>query len=289
VRRAALISIDVFLVAFATIVAILLRDNFDILQDKIVDLIPFILISLGAAAIVFLVGGLDRTLWRYSSVSDYLQVIVLSALVVLITVVLTFAVNRLEGIARSLPVLQAVLIVGVLVSVRGSARIWFARQIHRNGRGRVNPHPCEAILVAGVNAVSELFLRSVHEFAPQQVRVAGILAEDPMLRGRTVQQKRILGTIEELHNVLRSLEVHGIAVDRIVVATAVDRLSPRALNTLLEVNKSSDIVVHFLSERLGFEDRSRMPSVVLGRKGSTGRGERALASLPHAHHANSAI
>jgi len=285
-----LIWIDVLLVAFATVLAIVLRDNFDIFQEKIIDLMPFVSISLGVASIVFLVGGLDRTLWRYSSVGDYLQVIVLSALVVLITVVLTFAVNRLEGIARSLPVLQALLIATVLVSARGAARMWFARQIHYSDgdRDRVNGRSCETVLVAGVNAVSELFLRCVHEFSPQQVRVAGILAEDPMLRGRAVQQRRILGTIEELHNVLGSLEVHGIAVDRIVVATAADRLSPRALDTLLEVEKSSDIVVHFLSERLGFEDSYRMPSVVSGREGTTAHREQAVASVPHAAHLNSA-
>jgi lipopolysaccharide/colanic/teichoic acid biosynthesis glycosyltransferase len=288
VRRAILISIDVLLVAFATVTAILLRDNFDIFQDKIPDLIPFISISLGVASIVFLLGGLDRTLWRYSSVADYLQIIVLSILVVLMTVVLTFVINRLEGVARSLPVLQAVLIAGVLISARGTARFWFVRQIHRNGSGRVNGHPCETVLVAGVNAVSELFLRSVQEFAPQQVRVAGILAENPMLRGRAVQQRRVLGTIEELHSVLGSLEVHGVAVDRIVVATATDRLSPLALDALLEVEKSSDIVIHFLSERLGFEDSSRLPPVVLGQEGTTAHEEQVLAAVPRVHHVNSA-
>ncbi len=280
-RRAILISTDVFLVAFATIVAILLRDNFDTAEEKIPALITFLLISTGVASIVFLIGGLDRTLWRYSSVGDHSQVVVLSALVVLITVVLTFAFNRLEGIARSLPVLQAVLIIGALISARAAARIWFAKKICRNGNGRVNGHPHETVLVAGVNAVSELFVRSVQEFAPQQVHVAGILAEDPMLRGRTVQQRRVLGTIEELHNVLGSLEVHGVVVDRIVVATAADRLSPRAFDTLLEVEKSSDIVVHFLSERLGFED-----SVVAGGEG-TAAPEYAAALVPHVGHVSS--
>src|SRR5262249_41314021 len=145
-----------------------------------------------------------------------------------------------------------------LVSARAAARFWFAKKRHRNGNGRVHGGARETVLVAGVNAVSELFVRSVQEFAPQQVQVAGILAEDPMLRGRAIHQKPVLGTIEELHNVLGSLEVHGIAVDRIFVATAADRLSPCALATLSEVEKSSDIVVHFLWERLGFEDPSRM-------------------------------
>ena len=160
-RRAILISIDVCLVGFATILAILLRDNFDVADEKIENLIPFVLISLGVASIVFLAGGLDRALWRYSSVADYLQVILLSALVVLITAVVTFGVNRLDGVARSLPILQALMMVGALVSARGGARAWFAKQTHRRGVGRANDHSYETILVAGLNAVSELFLRSV--------------------------------------------------------------------------------------------------------------------------------
>ena len=105
-----------------------------------------------------------------------------------------------------------------------------------------------------MNTVAELFLLSVQEFASQQIQVAGILAEEPTMRGRVIQQKPILGTVDELPNILQSLEVHGVTVDRIVVATAKDRLLPRALETLLEVEKSSNIVVHFLSERLGFNE-----------------------------------
>jgi lipopolysaccharide/colanic/teichoic acid biosynthesis glycosyltransferase len=126
----------------------------------------------------------------------------------------------------------------------------------------------------GVNTVSELFLRSVQEFASPQVDVAGVIAEESKMRGRAIQQKPILGTVEELQSILQTLEVHGTAVDRIVVATARDRLRPRALEALLEVEKSSDINVYFLSERLGFED-SR-PSVISRERNSV-YGQRAPA------------
>ena len=265
-RRLILISIDLLLVAFATVLAVMLRGNFDTVQDALITLIPYIFISLGCASIVFLVGGLDRTPWRYSSVADHLQIIVLTVLVILLTLVLTFAANRLEGVARSLPVMQGGLIVSILIAARAVARFWFARRIHKNGNGHVNGHPHETVLVVGVNTVSELFLLSVQEFASQQIQVAGILAEEPTMRGRAIRQKPILGTVDELQNILQSLEVHGVAVDRIVVATAADRLLPRALETLLEVEKSSNIVVHFLSERLGFKDSSATPSVLSGRE-----------------------
>jgi len=245
-------------------------------------------IFLGCASIVFLVGGLDRTPWRYSSVADHLQIIVLTAVVILLALVLTFAANRLEGVARSLPVIQGGLIVTFLVSARGVARSWFVQQRGTNGiNGNVhsNGHPHETVLVVGVNTVSELFLCSVREFA-SQVQVAGVLSEDPAMRGRAIQQKPILGTVKELWDILESLEVHGMSVDRIVVSTPADRLLPDALKTLLDLEKSSDIVVHFLSERLGFEDFSKA-SASSGRERSIVHGQIALARAEDVKHVNS--
>src|SRR5262245_32273876 len=137
-RRLALISIDLLLVASATLVAIVLRGNFDTVSDSLEILMPYAVISVCCAFVVFLIGGLDRTPWRYSSVSDHLHVIVLSVLAIALTLVLNFAMNRLEPVARSLPVLQAALIVSVLVFARSAARIWHARRIHTNGNGRAN-------------------------------------------------------------------------------------------------------------------------------------------------------
>jgi lipopolysaccharide/colanic/teichoic acid biosynthesis glycosyltransferase len=71
--------------------------------------------------------------------------------------------------------------------------------------------------------------------------------------------------------------VHGVAVDRIVVAIAADRLAPDALEALLEVEKTSDIALQFLSERLGFDDRPRKSSVLAERERTTRSRQKALA------------
>src|ERR1700694_2529371 len=133
-RRGILLSIDLLLVALATASALVLRDNFEIRPDRLVALLPYLLVSLGVAAGVFLAGRLDRTLWRYSSFPDYLHIVVLSLLVVLLAVGAAFAINRLEGIPRSLPVLQGVLTVSALVAARVGARVWFGRPKSANGR-----------------------------------------------------------------------------------------------------------------------------------------------------------
>ncbi len=281
-RRFCLMSIDLLFVTSATVLAVVLRgdfEDFSSLQDKMIALIPYIFISLGSASLVFFVGGVDRTPWRYSSVADYLQIIVLTVLVILLALVLTFTVNRLDGVARSLPLLQGGLIAGILVSARSAARFWHARQLHLKGNGHVNARPRDTVLIVGVNTVSELYLTSVQEFASGQVLVAGVLAEEPKMRGRAIHQKPILGTVEELQEILQSLEVHGVAVNRIVVATAKDQLGPRALQALFEVEKSSDIIVQFLSERLGFEDSSQELSAPSGQEFNSDSGQRAVARV----------
>jgi len=272
--RLALISIDLVLIALATVIAVMLRSN---IENSLIVLAPYILISVGCACAVFLVGRLDRTPWRYSSVVDHFQVVVLTVLALLLALVFTFALNRLEPVARSLPVLQGALIVSFLVSARGAARFWYARQIRSNGNRRSNGQRREIVLVVGVNTITELFLLSVKEFASERVQVAGILAEEPSLRGRAIQQLPILGTIEELQEVLNSLEIHGVAIDKIIVAAATERLQPRALETLLEVEKSSNIVIEFLPQQLGFEDCYESTSVVPGQKRIAVRDQRASA------------
>jgi lipopolysaccharide/colanic/teichoic acid biosynthesis glycosyltransferase len=99
------------------------------------------------------------------------------------------------------------------------------------------------------------------------------------MRGRAIQQKSVLGTVVELQEILQSLEVHGVLVNKIVVATPADRLRPPALKTLLEAEKSSDIAIQFLSEQLGFEESSKRASVFSNEKRNSVDDQKALARL----------
>lgn len=289
-HRLILISIDLLFVASATVIAVMLRGNFDTVSDSLLTLMPYTFISISCASVVFFSSGLDRTPWRYSTVSDHLQIIILSVLVILLALVVTFALNRLEPVARSLPVLQGALIVIVLVSSRSVARIWYARQIRINGdslnrNGYANTQSYETVLIVGVNTLTELFLLSVKELASKRVQVAGVLAEEPKMLGRVIQQKPILGTVEELQNVLQSLEVHGVSVNRIVVAIAANQLRRSSLESLFEVEKSSDIIVQFLSEQLGLE-----PSVLSDQERDSVPKHRAVSgSLINIDHSKSML
>jgi lipopolysaccharide/colanic/teichoic acid biosynthesis glycosyltransferase len=255
-NRATSLLIDLCLIALATLSALVLRENFDISLGKVQSLLPYLGATLMVAVPVLSTFGLDRSIWHLTTMSDYVRVVAAALVMVLVAVAVGFSLNRLDGVARSLPVLQAVLIVCGLVGARVLTRVC-------NGTGHptaaewftfaqpVRPH--DTVLVVGLNGVTELYLAWVAKFTRDHTQIAGVLACSERQTGRFVHQHPILGTPERVLSILRDLEVHGVFVDRIIVTVAFDRLSSDAQEALVEVAKTPTIRLDFFADRIGFE------------------------------------
>src|SRR5262249_30139853 len=152
------------------------------------------------------------------------------------------------GVARSLPVIQAYLIVFALVGVRVGARLWHA------GRAKSAPPAApslagpESVLVVGINPITELFLRSVAEYSAGRTQVMGLLAPKAVHTGRLVQRHKILGSPEQIASVLGDMEVHGVQISRVVVTLPFDELSAEARSALQEAQESTGMRVELLAD-----------------------------------------
>jgi lipopolysaccharide/colanic/teichoic acid biosynthesis glycosyltransferase len=256
-HRVVLLLIDLLLVAFATIAALILRDNLEIAPARLIQLLPYLIATVLAGVPVLHLAGLNRTLWRFSALVDYLRVILAVIVTVLLAMGFGFIFNRLDGVARSLPILQGLLMVSALIGVRVAMRL---RHADRNRDPLPVSGPSgrqQAVLVIGLNAVTELFLRSVEEFARDRIKVAGLLGRGERHRGRLLRLYPVLGLPEELEGVLASLEVHGVLIDRLVITVRFDQLSPAAQAALLQVEKSSNIELDFFAERILLNEDGR--------------------------------
>jgi lipopolysaccharide/colanic/teichoic acid biosynthesis glycosyltransferase len=249
-HRVALGCVDLGLIGLATLCAQLLRDSFETRPEQTVALLPYLGLTLVAAIPSLAVFKLNQSIWRLSGMVDYLRILGAGVVMVASAVGLGFLFNRLEGVARSLPVIQGFLIVFGLVGVRVVARLRHA------GRGRAAALPAPAstepenILVVGINAITELYLRSVAEFAPGRVRVMGLLARRESQTGRLLQGYKILGSAEQIAGVLGELEVHGVPISRVVVTLPFDELSPEARAALQEAEENLRIRIEFFAEHI---------------------------------------
>lgn len=255
-RPQVLALIDLSLVAVATVCALALRDNLEVSLAALERFLPYLAITLLTAAVVLPVSGIDRTIWRFSTINDYLRVVATVFIIVLAAVALGFLINRLEGVARALPVVQGLLMAFMLVGARAAIRLRHAgRQQQADDPIALATH--ETVLLVGLNAVTELFLRSVAELARDRVKIAGIVTKGGRHRGRRIRQHQVLGAPEEIEPILKTLEVHGISVDRIVVTLPFGDLSTAARAALLDVERKTDIRLDLFAERIGLAEPSR--------------------------------
>ena len=250
-RTCARFVIDLTCVALSPLIALLIRDNFDTSILRLQALVPYVVICILVATLVFVVARLPRALWRYTSLIDILHLIAVALVVLLVALAASFYLNRMQNIARSLPVIQWFLLVTSMVGVRIAVRLLGERASRKRSQSEEPSTGPEHVLIVGVSDVAELYLRSVSEFAQGHVSVAGILSSGPKMHGRFIRMHKILGRPENVRKILSELDLHGVTVERIIVMQPFERLSQHAREALLAVERSSTIEVDWLVEKLG--------------------------------------
>src|SRR5262245_15998222 len=113
-RKYLLLGIDLAWVALSPFAALFIRDAFAPRAEALSATIPYACLCLVIAAIFFPIAGLNRTLWRYSSLSELMRLQLAVTVTILIAVLATFAHTRLLDISRSLPLLQWFLLVAAM-------------------------------------------------------------------------------------------------------------------------------------------------------------------------------
>src|SRR5262245_48511449 len=122
-HRLQLLLLDCVLIALAGVFALLLRDNFEPSAARFAAFVPLLVLTVAVAVVVFPVLGISRTIWRLAGLNDYLRLLAAIALTVLAAVALAFGYNRLQDVARAVPVLQAILMLVFLVGARVAMRL----------------------------------------------------------------------------------------------------------------------------------------------------------------------
>ena len=245
-----LLFIDLLLVALATVASAVIRDNFVIVAPRLVALLPYLTATLCVAGFLFPMFGMSRSLWRFTSMRDGLRIVAATVIVVLGAVGIGFIVNRLDGIPRGLPVIQGLLIVSVLVGARILARLPYDRRV--SSAPASNSDAVETVLVIGLNKLAELYLQCLVELDTGRMKIAGLLGEGGRV-GLSVHSRPVLGTPEEVASTLRRLELHGVFVDRILVAVPRDDLSIPARHALSQIQETTTIDIEYLVERIGIQ------------------------------------
>jgi lipopolysaccharide/colanic/teichoic acid biosynthesis glycosyltransferase len=255
-----LLLLDVTLLISATACALLLRENFQVSESRLIETVPYFVATLAAGLTVFPLAGLNRTVWRFIGLPDQLRVTAAVTAAAACAAILAFAYNRLDGVARSLPFLQILTAIAFLTGARVLHRLAHERrQRHKASAVLLKPHAAEGlqtVLIAGLSRLAETYLQAVAELAPGKVKIAGLVGRAGRHAGWLAAAQPVLGMPEDIGTILDTLEVHGVTVDRIVVAAPFQSFSPAARQALLDAESIRNIQLSFLAKdlNLDFED-----------------------------------
>lgn len=250
-HKVSLLCVDLICLVCATFLSLILRDNLSVSPERMLGILPYTIASILSGAAFFTIVGINRGIWRFASLPDFMRVAGAVVLTVAGAMAIGFAVDRLEAVPRAVPIMQAVLAIVFMTAARVAARLRHAQRTRIPTGEIAEAFRGETVLVLGISWVTDLFLRSVRELGSHHVSVAGIIGSKEQQTGRLFQDCPVLGTPEELQDILRDLDTHGVYVDRIVVTTPLHHLSLETREALYHIETTTTISVDYFGERIG--------------------------------------
>src|ERR1043166_1047224 len=191
---------------------------------------------------VFLVTGVYRGLWRYTSLGDlivFLKAVVLSSAGSVMVILFLF---RFQGFSRTAFLIDGVLTFLFLAGSRLAFRLF--RQMLpvagvKNGR---------RVLIYGAGDGGELLLRELRNNADLNLAPIGFLDDDPAKSGKVIHGLRVFGGNGDLKTVCTQHEV-----DEVVISSM--KMTEARIEELLEICAAREITVRRM--RITMEELGR--------------------------------
>lgn len=211
------LAIDVLLVTFSWYVANLLRFNFDIPPESFAVMARLVPMMLGVKIITFYLFDLYRGMWRYTSLDDLLNIIRAASVSSLIVFSIVGFTHSFTGFARASFVIDWILTIFFVGGSRISIRLLFwlglkddsssLDMINLIRRMRGEKGKGKRLLILGAGVFGEKIYREIRDNASLRYKVVGFLDDDRSKVGRLLHGVPVLGTIEELKNIVQKMKV----------------------------------------------------------------------------------
>ena len=190
------------IIVFSFFVAFLLRFDFQIPKNLLIEMPKYLPCILYSKLLSFFLLGLYKGMWRYTSLSDLINIIKASSLGSLISLSAIALLFGLSGFPRSVIFIDYIFCTVGLSLSRASVRLYYnkyiAKQILKNSKFFRNSK--KKIIIIGAGNSSEKIIREIKDNHYLKYIVVGILDDDDIKIGATIHSVPILGKIEQLVN-----------------------------------------------------------------------------------------
>ncbi len=225
-RQVLIVLHDLVATAAAIVLTFYVRFEGSALDARLAEL-KYLPVFLAYAAAVYLIFGLHRNKWRFTSVPDLYDIFRAAAVLAVSLLALdyvlvapnvygTFFFGKITILLYFL--LQMFFLGGTRIAYR---YFHYARTLQRAKVADATP-----TLVLGRAADAEVLLRAIESGAVKKIWPAGVLSPSAADRGQSIRGVPVLGDIDDLERVVADFAGRGTIVTRVILTPSA--LSPEA-------------------------------------------------------------
>jgi lipopolysaccharide/colanic/teichoic acid biosynthesis glycosyltransferase len=251
---------DVFWAAISPLLALYFRDAYILSSEGAPIALLYCGLSFACSMAAVLGFRLSDSVSRYFSVHDALNVVKATVVAGLMSGVILFTVNRLDGIPRSTPLLQVLIFAAGLLTVR--ALILLSSEEGERTQPS-NGSAVEHIIVIGSTRLSSLYIRFLRSCAPDRFQIIAVLDEASEFIGRTICSVPVVALPQHIEPVIEEFAVHGVRTDRVIIGGSEDLLTEDVLNDVRRVCTEHNIALDFVPKLIGLHDLTSPPRTIV--------------------------
>lgn len=236
-----MILLDVVLLGLSLAVSELLRFEFKVTSDQLSRFLAILPVVLLIKIAIFYLSGLYRGMWRYTSMTDVLNILkatIASSLAVVAAIVFIF---RFENYSRAVFIIDGLLTFLFISGSRAAIRIFFKKSgpvnlasikkfLFENGRRRQG----KKLLIIGAGNAGEKMLREIIDNPRLNYLPVGFLDDDPEKRSHNIHGVSVLGPVDNVVPLARKK-----AADEVLIA--VPSASARELHRIIDLCDKSGL------------------------------------------------
>lgn len=185
-----------------------------------------------ACALVFLLTGLHRGVWRYTALNDAARVIRAVGIANFVFLPVLFLLNRLDGFPRTSILIEIPILIALLLGARMAATAWRTQRLQNAFRLEDRDKP--AAVLVGTEAELDEALRDLsRRNGSSPFRPKGLVVPEGQLTGRAIRGVPVYGDLDALPALLNRLSAAENLPPRLVIAGQNTR--PEVVNALIRI------------------------------------------------------
>jgi lipopolysaccharide/colanic/teichoic acid biosynthesis glycosyltransferase len=243
-------AVDLASVLLAAPLAALLRDPSLFIDPHLWPTLTYCAVGFGAGLAMVILFRLGKGLGNHVSMREVKSVLLASFATTTLTASLVFSFDRLNSVPRSLPFIHLLVLIALML---GGRMVALRRSTYSAFRFGDISFDAQHVLIVGSNRITFAYLRMLEALEDESTSIVGILDDNPELIGRSVFGHPVIAPVSALPRVVSEYSVHGVEIDRVLVATERQQAESETWSKVEISCRSLNIPVEFLGTTLVVE------------------------------------